>query len=151
MGQRVTWIIVILVLLVAVAGGGFYLGTRYQSAQAAALAADRAQFFAQRSGDQGGAFFGQNGQGGAGGANRGGARGAVDSVNGDTVVINTPQGPVTAHLSGTTRITKSVAGTSDDIKTGETIVVTGERNADGSINAINIMIQPAPIATPTPQ
>lgn len=145
MGTRTLWIIVGLVLVIAVGAGGFFLGVRYESAQAAAAAAERAQFLQQRLGaqGQGGGFFGANGSGGGTAGSFGGARGTIESVNGDSVVVNGPQGPVTIHLSTNTRIFKSIEGTSDDLKTGETVTITGQRNPDGSINATAVILQPS--------
>lgn len=142
MRARALWIIVGLVLLIAVGAGGFFLGVRYGSAQAASAAAERAAFLQQRLGaqGQGGGFLG--GAGGTGGGNFGGARGTIESVDGSRVVVNGPQGPVTVHLSTDTRIFKSVEGTSADLKTGETVTITGQRNPDGSINATAVILQP---------
>ncbi len=145
MAQRTLWIIVGLVLLVAVGAGGFFLGVRYESAQAAAAAADRAAFLRQRLGAQGqgeGFFFGGSGPGAASAGNFGGARGSIESVDGSKMVVNGPQGPVTVHLSTDTRIFKSVEGTGDDLRAGETVTVTGQRNPDGSINATAVILQP---------
>jgi len=138
MAHRTLWGIVGLVLVIAVGAGGFFLGVRYESAQAAAAAAERAQFLQQRLGaqGQGGGFFG-----GAGG-NFGGARGTIESVNGDTVIVNGPQGPVTIHLSAEVRIFKSVEGSKDDLRAGEHVTITGQRNPDGSINATVVILQP---------
>lgn len=149
MAHRTLWGIVGLVLVIAVGAGGFFLGVRYESAQAAAAAAERAQFLQQRLGaqGQGGGFFGGaaggNFGGGAGGGNFGGARGTIESVNGDTVVVNGPQGPVTIHLSAEARIFKSVEGSKDDLKAGENVTITGQRNPDGSINATAVILQPS--------
>lgn len=150
MAHRTLWVIVGLVLVIAVGVGGFFLGMRYESAQAAAAAADRAAFLQQRLGaqGQGGGFFGGAAGGnfgggtGPGAGNFGGARGTIKSVNGDTVIVNGPQGPVTVHLSAEARIFKSVEGSRDDLKTGESVTITGQRNPDGSINATAVILQP---------
>lgn len=96
----------------------------------------------------------QNGGGTGGGAQasgtpragavlRGGLTGTVESVNGNTLTVNTAQGPLTATLSGTTTITKTSTGTPADLVAGVDVVVTGQRGADGSVQATTVTIVPA--------
>ena len=47
-------------------------------------------------------------------------------------------------FSPTTEVVKSVKGLSEDLIVGEEIIVTGEANADGSLNAKSIQIRKKP-------
>jgi len=81
--------------------------------------------------------------GGLGGlAGRGGTVGAVEKVEGNVVTLNTPQGAVRVMVDGSTSIQKMGAGSLGDISAGESITVSGERQADGSIQATSIFITP---------
>jgi hypothetical protein len=83
----------------------------------------------------GGRGAGANGQGG------GATAGTVQSVNGNTITITDPQGATkTITLESNTTVTKSAAGSASDITTGETIVVRGSTNSDGSTTAQSVSI-----------
>ncbi|MEY2406048.1 MAG: hypothetical protein QOF97_937 [Acidimicrobiaceae bacterium] len=83
----------------------------------------------------GGAGQGGNGQRG------GGAAGTVQSVNGNTITITDQQGATkTITLDPSTTISKSTTGSVSDITTGETIVVRGTANSDGSTTAQTVTI-----------
>jgi len=69
--------------------------------------------------------------------------GAVEKVEGNVVTLNTPQGAVRVMVDGSTSIQKMAAGSLGDISAGESITVSGERQADGSIQATSILITPA--------
>jgi hypothetical protein len=75
-------------------------------------------------------------------AGRGGTVGAVEKVEGNVVTLNTPQGAVRVMVDGSTSIQKMGAGSLGDISAGESITVSGERQADGSIQATSIFITP---------
>ena len=81
--------------------------------------------------------------GGLGGlAGRGGTVGTVEKVEGNVVTLNTPQGAVRVMVDGSTSIQKMGAGSLGDISAGESITVSGERQADGSIRATGMIINP---------
>ncbi len=88
-------------------------------------------------------FQDQAGRGGAlGGAGRSGLAGSIETIEGNTVTINTAQGPLQAIISADTTIQMSVAGTVDDLKTGLRVTVIGQRGEDGTVTARSIIIAP---------
>lgn len=79
--------------------------------------------------------------GGPNGQRGGGTIGTVESVNGDTVTVKDQQGVTkTITLDANTTISKSTTGSVADITTGETIIVRGTANSDGSTTAQNVTI-----------
>jgi len=67
--------------------------------------------------------------------------GPVASVSGNTLTITTQQGDTKVNIAGA-RIQKSMDGTTDDLKAGVTVVVTGRPGSDGTVTATNIQITP---------
>ncbi len=124
-----------IVLAVVIAGGSFYGGMAYQRNQTDRI---RNQFLASRG-------LGGNGLTGANGQRRGffgggGATGQVKSFSGSTITLSTPQNVTTVNLSKTTRIEKAAPGAASDIQAGEQVIVTGQRDSSGNINATQILI-----------
>lgn len=139
---------VFLVLLVA--GGAFYGGMTYERSRRANL---QARFFAERGSSPGGeqgfmAPFGPQEPGEPGGPNvepgRGffgrGATGTVKSIEGDTLLLSTPQDVTTVILTDETVISRFVVGERNDLQPGQHLVVVGERDDDGKITARSIQI-----------
>ena len=134
-GIRVRLPLAIAVLAV-VAMLGIFGGAQLKSSNASATVASTGGTTRNR-----GQFSG--GPGGAGGAGgRGGATaGTVQSVNGNTIAVTDAQGQTkTVTLESGTTITKSTTGSASDITTGETIVVRGTANSDGSTTAQSVSI-----------
>jgi hypothetical protein len=139
------WIGGSIVLALILMGASFYGGTLYQkNAQTSA----QARFLASRglSGGGfggGGNFTGPEGTPGAGGGGRGfggGAQGSVKSIDGNTLTISTAQNVTTVTLSGNTTIMKSDPGTVADLKVGDRVLVTGQRDSSGNITASQVMV-----------
>ncbi len=63
------------------------------------------------------------------------ATGQITTISGNTVTIQTRQGTEKVNLSSSTTIQKLVAGTTSDLKAGDSIIASGSRNADGSFDA----------------
>ena len=98
---------------------------------------------------QGGAPDGQKG----GMRNLGGglANGEVISKDAQSVTIKMRDGGSKNVLFSTsTKILKSTAGIIDDLKVGDTVMVVGKTNTDGSVNAESIQIQSAELALISP-
>lgn len=80
-------------------------------------------------------------QGGAEGRSRA-ITGSVVSVEGDLATVTTQQGEVKVRLSEA-KIQKTVEGTTDDLKAGQRVMVSGQQGSDGSYTASSVQILPA--------
>jgi hypothetical protein len=81
---------------------------------------------------------------GAGQQARGAApiAGAIESVSGSTLNVRTVQGAsVPVAFSNDTRMTSTQSATISDLKPGSVVVVTGQTDANGTVNATAITIQ----------
>ena len=87
--------------------------------------------------------FGQ-GQFGQGFAGRGGGglTGTIEQIEGNTVTVNTPQGPLQAIIGADTTIQMFAEGALADLQTVLVVTVTGQRGEDGTVEAISIIITP---------
>ncbi len=153
--KRIIMIVGAVVLAVALAAGSFYGGMAYQRTQANQV---RDSFLRSRGLNGAGGFPGGGDAGnGAGGGGRGffggGATGRVKSVDGNTLTISTAQNETKVTLSDSTRIEKPVQGALSDLQPGMQVMVTGQRDTNGNITAVQVLIlnngQPN-AATPTP-
>ncbi|MBI4301211.1 MAG: hypothetical protein HY664_01215 [Chloroflexi bacterium] len=147
-------VLLVLVLVFGLGVGGAFAGGvtvgKNQEKSSTPVAGQSRQFFQGTPvPGQGGRFFqgtpvpGQQGDGqdmgGLFGAMGRGATGTVEKVEGDTITLTTPQGSVVVNLGGDTAIQKMVTGSRNDIKKGDRILVSGEKN-DDTINATAISI-----------
>ena len=159
------WIVGSIVIALVLMGASFYGGTLYQKNQQSSA---QARFLASRgingtfTGGGGGFTGGAAGTPGAGRGFGGGAQGQVKSINGNTISLSTAQNVTTVTVSGSTVVLKSDPGTIADLKVGDRILVTGQRDSSGNITASQITVLaaggpggpgnggPAGAATPTP-
>jgi hypothetical protein len=79
---------------------------------------------------------------GSGLAGRGGLTGTIQQTEGNTITVNTMQGPLQVTISEDTSIQKTVEGSSDDLQEGTNVTVVGQRNEDGTTEASSIVIVP---------
>ncbi len=71
----------------------------------------------------------------------GATMGTVEKVEGNIVTLNTREGTTALVNIGTSiSIQKTVEGSLEDISPGQNIAVSGDKNADGSIDARSITI-----------
>ena len=120
----------LIVVALAFGGGGFYGGMKYQAAKTPARGTQGAF---QRGGtgiDAGGAAararFG----------NGGFVNGQIVSKDPTSLTIKLADGGSRIiFVTASTQIAKVEAATLDDLKEGATVLVTGDANADGSVNA----------------
>ncbi len=78
-------------------------------------------------------------------AQRGSAvAGTIESISGDTITAKTQAGSSSkVKVSSSTAVTKLAEGTLQDIKAGQSVVVTGERDSSGTLKATSIQLTPA--------
>lgn len=149
-----------IVLVLVVAGASFYGGMVYGKNQAAASAATGPMNFPQgfQPGD-GAPPFGGRGQGGTGGAFGAAAGnvadgmtfGEIESIDGNTLTLLTQAGgTVTIQVTDTTLIEKNASVDVTDLATGDTVIVSGSDNDDGSITARSVQVAPAGRFMPNP-
>ena len=104
------------------------------------LTPEQLQQFQQQIGQR----FGEGGAlpfGGAGLAARA-LTGDIESIDGNVITVNTPQGPLQATLSEETGIQLFSEGALEDLKVGQQVVISGERNEEGAMEAIDVMVTP---------
>lgn len=133
-------IAVLVVAFVAVAGGSFWLGAYYENQTRASR---MRQFIG--SGNQGqlpGMPPGGDQAGMPNGQPRGqmGITGKVDRVEANTITITTRFGSQKITFSSDVGVNKPSSGSIDDVKKGAEILVEGERDSDGKIQAEKIQI-----------
>ena len=131
--------LIIIVLIVAVGGGAFFAGMKYQQSKQPNFSR---QFVGQ------GARMGQGQiQGNAGlPAGRQGFRpvsGEIISGDEKSITVKLQDGSSKIILlTDKTEINKASEATKDDLKTGEKVAVFGTENSDGSVTAQNIQLNP---------
>lgn len=131
-------------VLLLVAAGAFYGGMRFQRTRSTNT---RANFFANRGGTDT-ADFGAGGGGGIGGR-RGNNMGRIESIEGNVITVGTQQEQLMVKVTDATKYLKLVEGTLGDLQVGVNIIVGGERDANGMVNAANIQLAgPVPALVP---
>lgn len=87
--------------------------------------------------------------GGVGGGQRFGGRGGgdglfgtIETIEGDTLTINTQRGPLQAAVGAETTILIFADGSLGDLEPGMQVTVISERAADGSVVATSITVRP---------
>jgi hypothetical protein len=120
---------------VLLCGASFWGGMTYQTNKANQA---RANFFAGRGGQpsDGQLPSGAQGQGFRGG----GTVGQVKSIDGNVLTLSTAQNVTTVNLTDTTKIMKSVEGTTSDLQPGMRVMVAGQQDSKGAITASQITI-----------
>lgn len=132
-------IIVPIIILVVACGGSFYGGVKYTQNKAAAGRQARFQQL-----DQPGTVAAFSG---GMRSNRGGAgfvSGEITSKDEKSLTVKLQDGgSKIVFFSASTQITKSASGSTTDLKVGETVMVNGNGNQDGSVTAQLIQLRPA--------
>ena len=139
----------ILIAAVVVAGaGGFFAGLKYGQSKSSQLplgnmrnlTAEQRQQMAQQNG-------GRNFQGmqpnGTGERNGGFLNGEIIFKDDKSATVKLRAGgSQIIFFSEATAFTKSATSTAGDLKVGDTVMVNGSANADGSVNAESIQLMP---------
>lgn len=124
---------IMIVIVILVAAGSFYGGTKYQSSKIPS----RGQFTG-----------GPQGMSGPGGMNRTGNSG-MSFISGEilskdsqsvTVKLNNG-GSKIVYYSASTAIGKMATGTAEDLSVGTTVMITGKSSTDGNVTAESIQIR----------
>ncbi len=71
-----------------------------------------------------------------------GTSGNITKIDGSTLTLTTAQGPATATVGANTTIQVTSAGTLADLHEGQSLIVTGTRDATGNPTATSIAIRP---------
>ncbi|MBI2908583.1 MAG: hypothetical protein HYX92_13140 [Chloroflexi bacterium] len=117
-------------------GGAFGAGTVWGSINGAGkttTSGATAQANAGAGAGQTGAAFGAQGRG---------TTGTIDKVEGSVLTITTQQGPARVNMAKDATITAMKQVAADELKVGARILVTGDKQGDGSINATAIQLMP---------
>ena len=104
------------------------------------LTPEQLQQFQQQIGQR----FGEGGAfplGGAGLAARA-LTGDIESIDGNVITVNTPQGPLQATLNEETGIQLFSEGALEDLEVGQQVVISGERNEEGVMEAASVTVTP---------
>jgi len=132
--MKSTNILLAVLILILVGGGAFFAGTKYQQGKTPQVGA-RGQF----GNGQGGAANNRQGAGMRGGA----VVGEIQSLDSNTLTVKTQDGgSKIVILSDLTKINKAAEATKSDLTTGQTVSIFGTVNADGSVTAQNIQLNP---------
>ncbi len=133
-------------LVVAIGGGSFYAGMKYDQSQRAANRG--AGNFANLSPEErqaratAGGFVGM-GRGGRTGGGDGFATGEVISKDDKSVTLKLSNGgSQIVFFTPGTPVTKNVSGLASDVAVGQEVTTSGTKNQDGSISAQSIQIRP---------
>ena len=133
------------VLLLA-AAGAFYGGMRFQRTRSTNI---RENFFANRGGADTAGFGAGGGGGGGIGGRRGNNMGRIESIEGNVITVSAQQEQLIVKVTDATKYLKLVEGTLGDLQVGVNIIVGGERDANGIVNAANIQLAgPVPALVP---
>ena len=101
-------------------------------------------------GGAGGGFggFGGRGGGGGGGGDRlgggfgGGLAGTIERIEGDTLTVNTSQGPLDVSVGPDTSVRMTSAGSLRDLETGVFVAINGQTGEDGVLVASSVSVLP---------
>lgn len=142
-------LITTVVVAVVVAAGSFFGGTVYEKNKLSSQgllrsASAQGANGAQRGPGAGGAGFARGGAGGPGGNNSGNfVAGQITAKNDNSITVQGRDGSSKiVFFSGSTSIGKATQGAASDLSNGQQVVITGQANSDGTVNAQNIQIRP---------
>ena len=133
-------ITVVSIAFIAIAAGSFWAGTYYQNQK---MINQFRQFSGMRPNQQTGGMNPEQHQPGMmGGGLQGlmGLTGKVDSITPDSITMTTRMGSQKIEITTDIKVNKSASGSISDIDQGMEILVQGERDEEGRIQAESIQI-----------
>jgi hypothetical protein len=143
------------VVVVVIAAGSFYGGMVFGKSQASASAATVPMNFPEGFQPPDGAALPGDGAGRLGARGQGGAAGGfavqpgmifgeIQSIDGDILLVVDANGAQKrVQVTNTTLIEKNASVEVTDLVTGETVIVSGSENDDGSVTARSVQVAPA--------
>lgn len=151
--KKSIFISTLIAVLVIAGGGGFFGGMRYEKQK---LTKNPQELFSSNGSNTNRQFPGFPGGSNSNRSMRGGGiggatRGTIASISGTNMTVTLSDGSskiVIVPSSAT--ISKSTTATSADLTTGQTVMVTGTTNSDGSVTAENIQLNPATLTIGEP-
>ena len=75
-------------------------------------------------------------------SHRGGFTGVIENVDGNTVTINTSQGPLSATVGADTTVRRFAEGTPSDLQPGMRVILVGQPGVDGFVEARSVLLNP---------
>lgn len=125
--------IITIILVIVVGAAGFFAGTKYQQSQAGS-----ARQFAQGTGGFGGRAGGTGGRTGMRPVN-----GQILSSDNKSITVKLQDGSSSiVLLTDKTTINKADQATVSDLTVGARVAVFGQTNADGSVTAQSVQLNP---------
>ncbi len=141
----VSVVVCLVIAILSFSGGMIYAGKNIKDANAS-----RMNQFTQRGFNQGdGQRFGGQGlaRGGMGG---GFVSGEVLFIDNKSMTVKTQNGgSKIVFFSPTTKVEKTVDGTTADVIVGKQVMITGVANTDGSVNATSVELRTIPLVAPS--
>ncbi len=132
--KKIVWSVVICLVIALLS---FRFGMMYAGKNITAANMSRQGGFAQNGGTK-------TGQGMRGGAGGGFVSGDVLSIDAQSMTVKLRDGGSKIVLfSNSTKVEKTVDGTTSDVAVGKTVMITGTTNPDGSVSATSIQLRPA--------
>ena len=156
--NRISMIVIGVIIVIVVAGGSFYGGMVYGQSQGQAAGLPNGAGLA--GGPPGGYSPGQGGPGampGQGQQGRGnGLVGEISEIGSGYIVVTDTNGTQTkVQVSDTTLIEKNASVKLADLAKGDTVMISGTQGSDGTLTARSVQVAPAgrmggqtPVPTP---
>lgn len=138
--MKKVWIgVAALLIVLAVGAGAFWAGMSYGKSQTNQdLVGLMQERFGGRGGQHPGGMMTRQTERGDATQFGGGIMGTIEAVEGETLVINSNEGIIRVRTTDTTLIEKTMPVGVGELEVGETVVVSGPRNDDGSVTARSV-------------
>ncbi len=138
--KKIISIILMIIVAGVLAGGSFYGGMKYgKNKTTQGINQERQQRFQQMGASAAGAMAGRSGNQ----AGNNFVTGEIISKDDKSITVKLRDGgSKIIFFSDTTEVDKFTTGSSSDLETGKTVMITGKTNQDGSITAQSIELRP---------